>query len=90
MNSCAAKAIEEGRTSASCRRAVAVMRRSNIEVSGTGPASLHRCRKRVEAFYSALCDIRLGLRELPDERSIGEHCNGFFESFEVVRGHDHR
>jgi hypothetical protein len=59
-------------------------------MSGTGPASSHRCRKRVEALYAALGDIRLGLRELPDERSIGEHGNGFFESFDVVRGHDHR
>ena len=50
------------------------MTRSNNEVSGTGPASSHRYRKRVEVLNAAL----------------GEHGNGFLESFDIIRCHDHR
>ena len=90
MNSYAAKAMDEGRTSASWRRAVAVITRSNIEMLGTAAASAHRCRKCIEVLHAPLCDIRLGLRELADERSICEYGNCFLKAFHVIRGQDHR
>ena len=37
----------------------------------------HRCRKCVEVLHVTLSDIRLGLRELADERSICEYGNRF-------------
>ena len=50
----------------------------------------HRCRKCVEVLHATLSDIRLGLRELADERSICEYGNCFLKAFHVIRGQDHR
>jgi hypothetical protein len=57
---------------------------------GTAAASTHRCRKRVKALHATLGDIRLGLRELADERSIFEYGNCFLKAINVIRGQDHR
>ena len=50
----------------------------------------HRCRKCVEVLHATLGDIRFGLRELAEERSICEYGNCFLKAINVIRGQDHR
>lgn len=62
---------------------------SNVDALITGCAGAHGRGEHVEIRHPPLGEIRLGVSQLPDECPVGQNGDGFLQSLDVVRRHDH-